>query len=95
MKALYEQDLFPRIITGSSCGSIIAAIITSFKYSELWKCFTEEHKVMTGKGIRLSFRTFLEGLTKVWNGEDLVDIEYGKDGLRNFLGDMTFIEIYN
>ena len=32
MKALYEQDLFPRIIAGSSVGALISTAIAAHKY---------------------------------------------------------------
>ena len=35
IKALYEQDLFPRIVCGSSVGSIVATVVCSRPYDEL------------------------------------------------------------
>ena len=35
IKALYEIDLMPRIIVGSSAGALVAAIISVHKYEEL------------------------------------------------------------
>jgi TAG lipase / steryl ester hydrolase / phospholipase A2 / LPA acyltransferase len=35
LKALFEQDLMPRIICGSSIGSVMAAIMCTRKYSDL------------------------------------------------------------
>lgn len=94
MKALYEQDLFPRIIAGSSIGAMTAAAIASHKYSDLWRCFTQEHRMMTGEGIAFSFKTFQDALCKLWNGEDLIDKEYALKGLCRFVKDLTFLEIY-
>ena len=37
IRALYEQDLFPRIVCGSSVGSLIAAGFCSAPYSEMKK----------------------------------------------------------
>ena len=37
VKALYEQDLFPRIICGSSVGSLVAACLCSHPYNEMDK----------------------------------------------------------
>ena len=37
IKALYENDLFPRIICGSSVGSLMAAAICSCPYKEAGK----------------------------------------------------------
>ena len=47
MKALYEQDLFPRIIVGSSVGALIGSVICSHKYQDLWKCFDPEYGIIT------------------------------------------------
>lgn len=35
VKVLYEQKLLPRIISGSSAGSIIAAFLCSMKYEDI------------------------------------------------------------
>ena len=35
LKALHEQDLMPRIICGSSIGSVVAAIASSAPYEEM------------------------------------------------------------
>ena len=40
-KALYEHDLFPRVIAGSSAGSLIACLMCSRPYSELHTLFNE------------------------------------------------------
>lgn len=48
LKALYEADLMPRVIVGSSVGALIASMIVGHKYSELWKCFDERNKLCTG-----------------------------------------------
>ena len=37
LKALYEQDLFPRIICGSSIGALICAIIACNHYKDIEK----------------------------------------------------------
>ena len=43
VKALYDQDLLPRIICGSSAGSIVAALICTRTYEELEDLF-DPHK---------------------------------------------------
>ena len=46
LKALYEQDLMPRIICGSSIGSVLAAIAATCPYEEMIKvsvdCFVSK-----------------------------------------------------
>lgn len=39
VKALYEQDLLPRIMCGSSAGSIVAAMICTRPYEEIEELF--------------------------------------------------------
>mmetsp|Transcript_4417 Transcript_4417/g.7507 ORF Transcript_4417/g.7507 Transcript_4417/m.7507 type:complete len:164 (+) Transcript_4417:365-856(+) len=45
IKALYEQDLLPRIIAGSSIGAMVAVGIASHKYSDLWQCFQKSYMI--------------------------------------------------
>lgn len=39
VKALYENDLLPRTIVGSSAGSIVATMFASKRYSEVYEVF--------------------------------------------------------
>ena len=39
IKALYEQDLLPWIISGSSAGSIMAALICTWPYEQIHELF--------------------------------------------------------
>ena len=42
IKALYEQDLMPRIITGASAGSLLALAICTRPYERMHEVFTYE-----------------------------------------------------
>ena len=43
LSALYEHDLFPRIVCGSSVGSLVACVICSRPYSEMPIIFNPEN----------------------------------------------------
>ena len=52
LKALYENDLMPRTIAGSSVGALIASSIAGHKYSDLWKIFNKDYDLMTGNFLK-------------------------------------------
>lgn len=96
MKAMFEADLLPRIISGASAGSIVCAVfctrthdeipevIAAFPYGDL-AVFEEEgqEESILGHFKRL----FTEG---TWS-----DIKHLTRVMRTMLGDMTFQEAYN
>ena len=43
LNALYDYDLMPRIICGSSVGSMVAAVISSYPYSEMKRIMAPEN----------------------------------------------------
>ncbi|KAL4438417.1 hypothetical protein ABPG74_009456 [Tetrahymena malaccensis] len=95
VKTLYEQKLLPRIISGSSAGSIIAAFICTRKYEELpslflkdginWQAFTKRDP--KGQMIRKLKRFFKEGV--------LLDVKVLYEFTRQNIGDITFQEAYD
>ena len=68
MKALYEQDLFPRIIAGSSVGALIATAIASHKYSDLWKCFRTDNNIIQDHIMHPLFTSLFDALGRLKNG---------------------------
>ena len=42
LRALYERDLFPRIVVGASVGAVMSSIVCSMDYSELHTIFDVE-----------------------------------------------------
>ena len=95
-RALNRKHLLPRVLAGSSVGSIIAAIIGSRTQEELDEFFSEEH-----------FWDLLPDLT-FFSGNDsmsamkhylrtgaLHDIDFFQRCLRALLGDLTFQEAYD
>lgn len=90
IKALIENGMLPRVISGSSVGSIFAAILGARKDSELrfdaeafeFSFFPSE-KGSFGRKIR---RLFTRGV--------VLDIEVVRDCIRSNIGDITFAESY-
>ncbi|ROV92825.1 hypothetical protein VPNG_09099 [Cytospora leucostoma] len=96
IKAMYEADLLPRIISGASAGSIVCAVfcatppsqvpdvIKSFPYNDLAVFEEEENAESVLTHVK---RLFTEGS---WS-----DIKHLTRVMRGLLGDMTFQEAYN
>ena len=87
MKALYEQDLFPRIIAGSSIGALTCAGIASLKYCDLWKAFNQD--MMVEKKVKYTFNTVFGGLKKLLSGGPMIDMGQLKQFLFKYI-EQTF-----
>ena len=99
VQALYQQNLLPRIISGTNTGAIVAAIVCTHHDHELLKlaefeatedgitfdAFKKRDKIGDTIGRRL--RRFLDQGV-------LMDVTVLKEFLRSNIGDMTFIESY-
>ncbi|KAF9425930.1 hypothetical protein BGZ94_007087, partial [Podila epigama] len=95
IKTLYECQLLPRIISGSSCGSIIAAILCTRTDEEIPLMFQFEkfnftvfHTVEEQGDVMARLIHFLK------NGA-LFDAQVLKEALKDNIGDVTFQEAYN
>lgn len=96
MKTMVEADLLPRIISGASAGSIVAAVfctrthdeipevIETFPYGDL-AVFEEEGKE----------ESVLDHVKRLLTEGTWSDIKHLTRVMRNMLGDMTFQEAYN
>ena len=94
LKALYEQDLFPRVIAGSSAGALVAACICGHKYSEVWKVFCEDYNAMTTHALHWKFPNYWEAFKMLRQGKSILDNNALKEACYRFCKDMTFLEIY-
>lgn len=86
-KALYEQDLMPSVLSGSSAGAIMTAMLGVSKPIEI------EH-ILNGENFfdeAFKFRDWKEILKG--NG-GLADVRYLKQFLKKNLGDLTFKEAF-
>lgn len=96
MKAMFEADLLPRIISGASAGSIVAAVfctrmadevpevIENFPYGDL-AVFEEEGKE----------ESILDHVKRLLTEGSWSDLKHLTRVMRAMLGDMTFQEAYN
>ncbi|QPG76390.1 hypothetical protein FOA43_003779 [Brettanomyces nanus] len=94
--ALFENDIFPKMVSGSSCGSIMSAIVCSKHSGEVLKIlqhlfevqfevFGNEEKPETGLSVLGRFLKY--GVC--------FDNDRLKETIKNLLGDITFKEAYN
>lgn len=94
IKALYEADLMPKIICGSSVGSLIAAGISVLSHDEL-ELATRFESALRDSIVRWNadsaFETFMQILRK---DTPLVCIDTLKHFVRNIVEDLTFKEVY-
>lgn len=81
-KALYENDLLPRIIAGSSVGSVVCAALCSFKYSEIWKVFADPEEIIVAKKFTFQFNSVLEAVSLALQGKPLSSTENMKKTIR-------------
>ncbi|CDW73342.1 patatin-like phospholipase family [Stylonychia lemnae] len=94
IKALHEQDLLPRILCGSSVGSIIATYFCTKKYEELDSCFDPMFFV-NNPLIKYKVNSFTELVMNLIRGDAILDTQHMKDTLIKNIGDVTFKEIHD
>ena len=86
-KALIEQDLMPKVLSGSSAGAIMTAKLGVSKSEAIQQVLTGESFYHEAFKFR-DWREILKG-----NG-GLADVKYLKQFLKKNLGDMTFAEAF-
>lgn len=87
LKALWQQDLIPEIISGSSGGAIIAAIAGSRAKNQLSKIFEPEFI-----DLELELRAILNKLSIV--GKSEIDQNDFQQTIAKVIPDLTFAEAY-
>lgn len=93
---LLETNLFPKVISGSSCGSIVSSIMCSKDSEEIKKIlshvFDHTFQVFNLENDNDTFYTHLSRLLKygVW-----FDSKNLQQTMKEFLGNITFKEAYN
>eukprot|EP00184_Porphyridium_aerugineum_P000062 CAMPEP_0184706980 /NCGR_PEP_ID=MMETSP0313-20130426/37037_1 /TAXON_ID=2792 /ORGANISM="Porphyridium aerugineum, Strain SAG 1380-2" /LENGTH=1034 /DNA_ID=CAMNT_0027168549 /DNA_START=453 /DNA_END=3557 /DNA_ORIENTATION=+ len=98
-KALLEQGLLPRVICGTSAGSMVAALIGSQTHQELFDMFASPELIppITGKPLKFSFFdnvSLNRKLRRFLHKGILYDVRVLQGCLREILGDLTFEEAY-
>ena len=87
LKALIENDLLPRVISGSSVGSIFTALVGSLSRIELRKYFDPEELIIDideKKGL----------LAKLINRRGTISIEDLQQTVESHLPNLTFLEAF-
>ncbi|KAF9972120.1 hypothetical protein BGZ73_004793 [Actinomortierella ambigua] len=95
IKSLYENQLLPRIISGSSCGSIIAAVLCTCTDEEIPSMFQFEKfyfNVFTPEDEK---GDYLARVLHFLKHGALFDNRVLKEALKTNLGNVTFQEAYN
>lgn len=86
-KALIEQDLMPKVLSGSSAGAIMTAMLGSSSPSEMMNILNGDHFFTEAFKFR-HWNDILKG-----NG-GIADVKFLKQFLMRNLGDLTFEEAY-
>lgn len=86
IEELQEQGILPRVVTGSSAGSIIAGILATHSDAELAQKLEHEH---------LDFEwSRMFGLYDMLKGEGLMDQKLLQQSIDKNIPEMTFLEAY-
>ena len=86
VKSLWERDLLPQVIAGSSAGSIIAALLGTHTDEELPEFFDPSH---------LSLKPWKwAGLFNGLRGRGFMEQSQLRDTIKNYIGDYTMQEAY-
>ncbi|CAE7933154.1 SDP1, partial [Symbiodinium sp. KB8] len=95
-KALSENALLPHIISGSSGGSIVAALVGVASDDELPRMFRPENLRLDpfGKPSDGGFKALKRRATRLWKRGVLFDVEVLQRCMRENIGDLTFLEAY-
>lgn len=100
--ALLENNLLPRIISGSSAGSIIASILcchSNEEIAELLESITERKFSIFGTLLssdpESKFKQLLERVSHFLKYGTFFDISGVQETIQSFVGDLTFREAYN
>ncbi len=88
VKALLEEDMLPSVISGSSAGSLIAAIVGTHSTAELRELFDPRHLLMEA-------RQEVTWLGRVMSpGQPSMDVHDVEDTVDRLVPDLTFQEAY-
>eukprot|EP00347_Sterkiella_histriomuscorum_P000572 403375331 len=94
IKGLCDQDLMPRILCGSSVGSIIAAFICSRRYEDIDQVLNLQPYI-DNPLLKYKINSLGELIINLINGKAILDSDHLKGCLVNVLNDLTFKEIHD
>jgi len=93
-KTLYEQNLLPRIICGTSAGSFVAAMMATTPYKEIPKWFQRGY-IRYGLFSGLEKGSIYRKIKRFLSRGYLMDIKILENFVRDNLGDITFKEAFD
>lgn len=88
VKTLVEQRLLPRVISGSSAGSLVAGIVGTHSDSELEEFYTPSL-------VRTEAEREASVLARLFGGGGQIDITELRDIIARLIPDLTFQEAYH
>jgi TAG lipase / steryl ester hydrolase / phospholipase A2 / LPA acyltransferase len=95
VKCLWENDLLPRIISGSSAGSIVASVLCVKTDEELPKALEDfcngDMEVFEREGEK----GLMHKATRMLTTRTVFDVQNLVRVMKGWLGDITFLEAYN
>lgn len=96
LKSLWQARLLPRIVSGSSAGSIVCAVLCTKTDTEIPQVLDEFcHGDLAVFQREDEEESFMKRVTRFLKYGSLFDISLLMGVMRNLLGDMTFQESYN
>ncbi|KAI8891667.1 acyl transferase/acyl hydrolase/lysophospholipase [Globomyces pollinis-pini] len=95
VKALWEQKLLPRVVTGSSAGSIVAAAVGCLTDKELHILL--DHKIINYNFLEREHEKsiWILKVARLFKSGCIVDSEVFNECMINNIGDITFAEAFN
>ncbi|KAI8802845.1 acyl transferase/acyl hydrolase/lysophospholipase [Cladochytrium replicatum] len=95
IKALCEARLLPRVISGSSVGALIAALVCISKDEDLTDVLVPEHiNLEAFSKKRVTSRRAFRKLARWMKHGHLMDVKVLEDCVRTNVGDLTFEDAY-
>ncbi|KAI9203804.1 acyl transferase/acyl hydrolase/lysophospholipase [Polychytrium aggregatum] len=95
IKTLYETKLLPRIISGSSCGAIIAAVLCTRTDSEVPYIFEPDTLNLNVFESAEDHGNIFKRLLRILKDGVVFDVQVFVQAMRDNVGDLTFLEAFN
>ncbi|EGD80495.1 hypothetical protein PTSG_01087 [Salpingoeca rosetta] len=94
IKCLFEENLLPPVICGSSIGALFAAVLGIYNDSQLSAMFDDPEAIDLSAFERLGPKGWKRKLVRLFTDDVLMDISKLEEFCRTNLGDYTFDEAY-
>ncbi|KAF0972387.1 hypothetical protein FDP41_009290 [Naegleria fowleri] len=96
VKSLYDSGILPKVISGSSGGSIVAAVLCTRRDEDLSKCFEPGSFKLEafGGSDDTPERSAMRKINRLLNNGVIMDVNKLAQCIRENIGDLTFEEAY-